>query len=284
MYQLPPVISDEEIFLYTQHDYEGVYFFNAKVWQLAHLEIYELQEIFRQKDDSFKDILNAIRVGRLTPEILKTLNTRCSKPAMGMITLATTNATVASINEEKLNGLDDKEHTYMATISGDFDRNSYPTEEKLTLKVGAQIMMLKNDQDRRWVNGTIGRIFSLNKEDIKVFIDGKTYTVKPESWNKINYVLNEKTGVVEEQVIASFTQYPLRLAWAITIHKSQGQTYEKIYLDLGRGAFAHGQTYVALSRAVSLEGLFLARPIRTSDIILDPQIVNFMRSAKISTL
>lgn len=279
MYQLPPVVSDEDIFEYSQDGYEGFYFFHAHAWKETKLEVRELQEIFRQKDEDFKCILNKIRTGQVDDEVLAKLNARkiSIEGRSGIVTLATTNLTVSNLNQTKLDILDDKQYTYKATVAGDFDKSSFLTEEILTLKVGAQIMMLKNDPERRWANGTIGRIFSLGKDEVRVFIDGQSYLVKPETWSKIKYSLNETTNKIEEEVISSFTQYPLRLAWAITIHKSQGQTYEKVCINLGRGAFAHGQTYVALSRATSLEGLYLSRPIRASDIIVDPAIVEFMQ-------
>ncbi len=278
MYQLPPVVTDEDIFEYTNDGYSGFYFFHAKVWNEAHLDVRELQEIFRQKDEDFKNILNKIRTGHIDTSVLQKINTRTSGTVPpGAVVLATTNATVSYLNQQKLTSLDEKEFIYKAAVTGEFSSSEYPTEETLTLKVGAQIMMLKNDSEHRWANGTIGRIFSLSKDEIKVFIDKQTYTVKAETWSKIRYNLNETTNKIEEEVVASFTQFPLRLAWAITIHKSQGQTYEKVCIDLGRGAFAHGQTYVALSRATSLDGLFLARPLRASDIIVDPVIVGFMQ-------
>ncbi len=279
MYQLPPVVNDEDIFEYSQDGYEGFYFFHAHVWKETSLEVRELQEVFRQKDEAFKSILNKVRAGHVDEQLLCSLNTRKLpiEGRSGIVTLATTNLTVTNLNQAKLDSLDDKQYTYKASVSGDFDKSSFPTEEVLSLKVGAQIMMLKNDPERRWANGTIGRIFSLSKDEVRVFIDGQSYLVKPETWSKIKYTLNETTNKIEEEIISSFTQYPLRLAWAITIHKSQGQTYDKVCIDLGRGAFAHGQTYVALSRATSLEGLYLTRPIRASDIIVDPAIVEFMR-------
>lgn len=186
-------------------------------------------------------------------------------------------------NTIRLSKLDNKMFIYKAEIEGALDKAIFPTEEFLQLKVGAQVMFLKNDKQKRWVNGTIGIIESLSENQIRVNIDGIDYPVEQETWNKIRYYYNQQERKVEEEIISSFTQYPLRLAWAITVHKSQGQTFGSVAVDMGDGAFTHGQTYVALSRCTTIEGLFLKRDIFKEDIIIDSDIVKFMNSVKIVT-
>jgi ATP-dependent exoDNAse (exonuclease V) alpha subunit len=278
LYQLPPVI-DKELMDYFEQNYGGNFFFNADVWKKIKFEIQELTTVFRQKDEDFKAILNAIRDGTITDKQIAILNKRADVqvPLEGVITLTTTNSSAKKINETKLALLKDKEHEYKAEISGFFENNASPTEEILRLKKGAQIMLLKNDKEKRWVNGTLGYIHSLKDDEIKVNIDGNIYAVPKETWKKIRYVLNETKDVLEEEVISSFTQFPLRLAWAITIHKSQGQTYNSVAIDMGYGAFAHGHTYVGLSRSKSIEGLYLKRKISREDIIVEAKIIDFMR-------
>lgn len=281
LYQLPPVITDPELKRYFQENNDGFYFFNAHAWQGADLQIRELKKIFRQSDEEFIHILNAIRVGDVSSSILQELNDRTVReiPQSGVVTLATTNSTVAAINTRHLSSLADTEHLYTAVITGTMEESSFPTEKQLRLKKQAQVMFLKNDKDKRWANGSIGVIEELGKDEIRVSIDGTTHTVTRETWNKIRYLYNTDTQAVESETVSSFTQFPLRLAWAITIHKSQGQTYGSVVIDLGSGAFSHGQSYVALSRCRSLEGLYLKRAIYQRDIIVDPAIVHFMSKA-----
>ena len=285
LYQLPPVVTDGELDRYFKHNFGGYYFFNAKSVEESGLNIYELSYIFRQKDPEFKDILNSIRHGSIKETQLSELNkrTKTMKPDTGFITLAGHNATVSAINHKKLSELDGKEKTYEAEIWGSITESSFPTEKKLKLKVGAQVMLLKNDTEkpRRWVNGTLGIVTKLNNEIVKVSIDGVEHTILPATWDKIQYAYNAEERELTKNTVSSFKQLPVRLAWAITIHKSQGQTYQSVAIDLSDGAFAHGQTYVALSRCVSLEGLYLDSPLKRSDIIVDPDIVSFMKKAEI---
>ena len=286
LYQLPPVVNDPDLLSYFAINNGGHYFFNSNGWNGTELEIYELTQNFRQTDETFKTILNAIRTGEADDNIISALNLRASQsiPSDNVIVLATTNATVFNINSQRLNALPYSEFEFTASIDGDLDESAFPTERKLKLKPGAQIMMLKNDPKKRWVNGTIGTVDSVTAKTINVNIDGQVYPLSPETWNKIRYYFNPETRTLEEEVISSFTQFPLRLAWAITVHKSQGQTYNSIVLDLGFGAFAHGQTYVALSRCRSLETLYLKRPLKQADIIIDPAIVDFMKKANINKI
>lgn len=284
LYQLPPVVTDGELQRYFADTYGGAYFFNAPVFEALNLKIYELTNIFRQKDPRFRELLNAVRNRQNLTEALEELNQRVNIeiPDEGFVTLAGTNATVSGINHEKLARLPGETKTYKAQISGNITASSYPTEELLKLKVGAQVMMLKNDQKKpqRWVNGTLGVITQLTPNVIRVNIDGVEHSVNMETWEKIQYYYNHEEEKLEKEVVSSFTQFPMRLAWAITIHKSQGQTYESVAIDLSGGAFAHGQTYVALSRCKNLEGLYLHSPIREQDVIIDQEIIEFMSKAQ----
>jgi hypothetical protein len=285
LYQLPPVVTDGELDRYFKHNFGGYYFFNAQSIKNSDLKIYELGTIFRQKDHEFKKILNSIRNGILKESDMRALNQRLEaiKPDGGYITLAGHNATVSSINHKMLSDLPGDEKSYEAEIWGSITESSFPTEKKLKLKVGAQIMMLKNDTEkpRRWANGTLGVITKLSNDIVKVSIDGVEHTVAPATWDKIQYDYNPEERELTKTTVSSFKQLPIRLAWAITIHKSQGQTYQSVAVDLSDGAFAHGQTYVALSRCVSLEGLYLDAPIKRDDIIVDPDVVEFMKKAVI---
>jgi GTPase SAR1 family protein len=282
LYQLPPVVSDSELHKYFAHNHGGYYFFNAHAWTNMP-DIHELNNIFRQKDENFKNILNEIRHGSISDKLLNELNQRvnCQIPSDGVITLATTNNSVNGTNSFRLSQLAGKMFSYKAIIEGALDKTVFPTEEILQLKEGAQVMFLKNDREKRWVNGTVGFIESLSENEIRVNIDGIIYPVMQETWNKIRYYYNQQERKIEEEVVSSFTQYPLRLAWAITVHKSQGQTFGTIAVDMGEGAFTHGQTYVALSRCTTLEGLYLKRGILKEDIIIDSDIVKFMSLVKI---
>jgi len=283
LYQLPPVVSSRELQKYFTDTYGCVYCFNADSWKAANPEIIELSNIFRQKDSQFIDLLNTVRKGSVDDTVLIELNKRTNVeiPSSGTIILATTNRSVRDINDRRLNELAGQAYEFQAEITGQLEESAFPTEEILRLKVGAQIMMLRNDREKRWVNGTLGTIKSISGDEIKVDIDGYVYTVSPETWSKISYYYNREEQKVEEEVVSTFRQFPLRLAWAITIHKSQGQTYSSIVIDLGDGAFAHGQTYVALSRCTQLETLYLKRDVYREDVIVDSCVVAFMSARKV---
>jgi ATP-dependent DNA helicase PIF1 len=276
-YQLAPVPGDVDERAYFDDQYRSMWFFDAKIWDETDLRIYELTDIHRQKDDQFKYMLNAVRHGRVTAEIAGRLNEAGARPAPteGAITLATTNATVTRINAAALNRLPGRSLTAKAEISGEFGGRAFPADDALELKVGAQVMFLRNDAEQRWVNGTIGTVRRIDTA-VWVEVDGETHSVMPAIWEKYRYSYSASTKALKKDIVAEFTQFPLRLAWAVTIHKSQGKTYERAIVDLGSRSFAPGQTYVALSRITALEGLFLTRPLRPADIIVDPNVQRFM--------
>jgi ATP-dependent DNA helicase PIF1 len=305
-YQLAPVPPRGDELRYIEDHYRSFWFFDAKVWvgetagdgiidigrHGSELHVRELVEIHRQADPAFKAMLNAVRYGHVTADIAKILNDTGARmppdPADGehpIITLATRNDIVNNINRRHLTELVGREQTAVAEINGDFGRGdaSYPADAELKLKVGAQVMFLRNDtgsfgEPPRYVNGTIGTVTRIAGESVRVEVDGDEFDVEPAVWERFRYSYNSASKSLSRDVVAEFTQFPLRLAWAVTIHKSQGKTYDRAVIDLGSGAFAPGQTYVALSRLTSLDGLYLSRPLRPSDIRVDPDVQRFMRS------
>ncbi|MDP8252873.1 MAG: AAA family ATPase [Candidatus Kaelpia aquatica] len=283
LFQLPPVVESEAKDLMGDI-YTSPYFFSAKVFKEIDLEYIELKKIYRQKDDSFIELLNKIRIKKASEEDLDFLNSRLNydikHDSTGVVTLTTTNNQAKNINIKYLNEIDSAEYQYDAEISSKFKESSYPVEAKLRLKKGAQVMLVRNDSLKRWVNGTIAEIVNLTQSDIKVAIDGDIYSIPKVSWEKIEYSYNSLDDKIEEEIIGSFEQYPIKLAWAITIHKSQGQTFNNVIIDMGFGAFTHGQTYVALSRCRTLEGILLKSPITHSDIIFDDRVYQFQKSFK----
>ncbi|GGE93848.1 ATP-dependent DNA helicase [Mycetocola zhadangensis] len=282
-YQLAPVPGHGDERAYIADTYRSFWFFDAKVWQETQLKVIELVEIHRQADADFKHMLNAVRFGQVTAEIAGILNSTGARtpPDDGTITLATRNDIVNRINAAALAKLPGRALKAEAEVSGDFGKASYPADESLELKVGAQVMFLRNDSGgggdgQRWVNGTIGTV---TKIDVNVFVDvdGEIFEVEPVVWEKYRYSYLAATKKLKKEIVAEFTQFPLRLAWAVTIHKSQGKTYDRAIVDLGDRAFSPGQTYVALSRLTSLDGLYLSRPLRPRDIIVDKDVERFMR-------
>ena len=284
-YQLAPVPGDQEERAYFSDTYRSMWFFDARVWQEADLRIVELLQVHRQHESDFRYMLNAVRHGQVTKEIADRLNEVGARPAPddGTITLATRNDTVNRINAQALERLPGRALTAKAEISGDFGGRNYPAEESLELKVGAQVMFLRNDVGQgdgpRWVNGTIGTVTRIDST-VYVDVDGEIHEVEPTIWEKFRYSYSPETKKLTKDVVAEFTQFPLRLAWAVTIHKSQGKTYDAAIVDLGTRAFTSGQTYVALSRITTLDGLYLTRPLRPSDITVDPDVERFMRDAR----
>ena len=282
-YQLAPVPGENDERAYFADHYRSMWFFDAKVWDEADLRIFELTTIHRQHELEFKQLLTAVRHGQVTAEMAGRLNEVGARPAPtdGAITLATTNAAVNRINAQGLGQLPGRALSAVAEVTGDFGKRSYPADEKLELKVGAQVMFLRNDTggDRRWVNGTIGEVVKIG-DTVTVEVDGERHEVQPAVWERYKYSYSPVTKTLRKDVVAEFTQFPLRLAWAVTIHKSQGKTYDRAIVDLGPRSFAPGQTYVALSRITELEGLYLTRPLRPSDIIVDPAVQRFMSTVQ----
>lgn len=281
LFQLPPVVGRQERQV-LEAQYESPYFFSAPVWQESKLLICELNKVYRQKDDAFIDILNRVRMGQCDEYDLEKINKRVVKNIVhdeqGIITLTTTNSAAKAINSSCLKKINSQEISFESFIKGDFDARLYPTDVTLKLKVGAQVMLLKNDKEKRWVNGTLAEVSSVGPANIEVNINGEYYQMVKEKWEKIEYYFNKEENTIDEKILGYFEQFPLMLAWAVTIHKSQGQNFEDLIIDIGYGAFAHGQTYVALSRCTKLEGIKLARPIALSDIIFDKRIYKFMKN------
>lgn len=279
-YQLAPVPGDADERAYFEDQYRSMWFFDAKVWDETDLRIFELNTIHRQHEEEFKAMLNAVRHGTVTAEIAGRLNEVGARPAPGAeaITLATRNDTVNRINAAELARLPGRALTAKADITGDFGGRAFPADETLELKVGARVMFLRNDADQRWVNGTVGTVRKITST-VYVEVDGETHEVEPAVWEKYKYSYSAATKQLTRDIVAEFTQFPLRLAWAVTIHKSQGKTYDRAIVDLGQRSFAPGQTYVALSRITELDGLYLTRPLRPSDIIVDENVRRFMANA-----
>ena len=267
MFQLPPVLkrgAEGELMNDLYHT-DDCFFYKADVIKRMRLVKIEFQKVYRQEDQNFLRILENVRLNKTTPENLMHLNERVCPPAKEdgtVITLSARNCTVDGINQQRLAEIEAEEYTYEGTVTGKFEEKRFPVDLTLKLKVGAQVMFTRNDQQKRWVNGTIGTVTKLSKDEIQVTTDGgSTYVVPNCSWESYSYEYDKETRKMKKELMGTFTQYPLRLAWAITVHKSQGMTFDKLYLDLSRGMFAAGQLYVALSRVRSLDGLFLSRPI-----------------------
>ncbi|MGB9742381.1 MAG: ATP-dependent DNA helicase [bacterium] len=287
LYQLPPVVTAQEQPLFCTH-YSSPYFFDADVFQDLKFEFVQLEKVYRQQDAEFIELLNQIRTNTITEPGLALLNSRVGvqlNPTADdfVVYLTTRNEAAARINNHYLARLPGKTWQFSATISGSFDRNSYPTDYLLTLKPGAQVMMLTNDPKGRWVNGTLGRVKDIiydpdeDSELIAVqFQDRNQALVAPFTWEIFHFRYNEHRREIETEVLGTFTHYPLRLAWAVTIHKSQGKTFDRVIIDLGSGTFAPGQVYVALSRCTSFGGIALTRPVKKEHIFTDWRIVRFL--------
>jgi ATP-dependent exoDNAse (exonuclease V) alpha subunit len=280
LFQLPPIISNEEKEFFAQY-YDSPFFFSTPAYKNADFQTIQFSTIHRQNDAQFIHILNSIRSGNCDSDSLSILEKRVNPkvtPAPGTLVLTTTNALAENINNSKLRQLTHASHSYEGNLKGEFGLNGarLPSPQQLELKVGAQVMFVKNDSDGRWVNGTIGIIESLGSEEIKVRVGDTIHNVKEEKWTSLGYEFSEIEGKIVEKTLGSYTQFPLMLAWAVTIHKSQGKTLERAIIDLGNGAFAPGQLYVALSRCKSLSGIALKQPITKRDILCDPSVTEFM--------
>ena len=283
VHQLAPVAKAEEWGMLAPY-YNTTYFFGSHVLQNTPFVCVELEHIYRQHDDDFITLLNKVRDNRLDTASLTLLNSRYQPDFIahnsdGYITLTTHNYQADQINDSKLNAINSKPLAFHAAIKGTFPENTFPTKEKLILKIGAQVMFVKNDPspEKAFFNGKIGRVvgYDSQQENVTVLSDGEYITVTPLKWQNMEYSINPENQEIEEKEIGSFTQIPLRLAWAVTIHKSQGLTFDKVIVDAGQ-AFAHGQVYVALSRCTSLEGLVLKTPITPNVLVNDYEINHFV--------
>jgi ATP-dependent DNA helicase PIF1 len=281
VYQIPPVVDSTELEIYFKEQYGGPYFFRSNVFKRLQLTRITLVKNYRQKDEEFLRLLWKVRTGEVDEQTLNKLNERFIRGLSPFddshIYLCSTKKAARDRNSVFLKNLHSKKIEYAARIQGQLSCSNFPTESLLELKVGAKVMMVKNDPKGRWVNGTVGTIALLANDLILVEIDGVRYSVDREQWKNVQYRYSRSEGRIVQDEVGVFEQYPMRLAWAITIHKSQGHTIDRICVDLGNGAFAHGQTYVALSRCTSFEGIVLRRRIKASDIILDATVLEYER-------
>lgn len=286
VYQLEPVLKEEDWQL-LQPYYPSKFFFDAHVFRSFQLVCIELQKVYRQRDDKFISILDHIRTSTVTNTDLSLLNQQVGQHQpmdahQLSITLSTRRDTVDYINSLHLSKLPGDATILHGSIDGEYPENNLPTPIELEVKTGAQILFIKNDREKRWVNGTLGTIIGIgDEEDGKIYVrteQGEDVDVEQEVWNNVRYTYNQKEQKVEEEILGSFQQFPLRLAWAITIHKSQGLTFNQVKIDLSGGVFAGGQTYVALSRCRSLKGIALQEPVKKEDIYVNQEVVRFSKT------
>jgi ATP-dependent exoDNAse (exonuclease V) alpha subunit len=281
LHQLPPVVDEAEMAEHLESEYGGPFFFSiAALRDPPGTSLLELEQVFRQRDETLLRVLNRIREGDANEADLAVLNEqvhpiRSLSEGEQFVILTPTNAAARRINAAYLKALPGRAYEYQAGLTGEFNQAAHPTDEILVLKPGAKVMLLRNDPDRRWVNGTIARISRLEERRVWVDVEGNEHEIEQVAWENRRYAFDRAAEKIVETVAGTFKQFPLRLAWALTIHKSQGLTLDKVYVDLGRGTFAHGQAYVALSRSRSLEGLALARQLRPSDILFDRSAMGY---------
>jgi hypothetical protein len=281
LHQLPPVVQEAEIATHLEEAHGGPFFFSiGALREGVGTYLLELSRVFRQSDEDLISVLNHVRDGNVEESHLELLNTRVAPirtlaEGEPYVILTPTNAAAQRINAAYLDALPGAPVAFPASVTGEFAQTAQPTDQTLVLKTGAKVMLLRNAPDRRWVNGTIARVARLDEKRIWINVDGKEYEVEAVTWEARRYAYDTTAQKIVETVAGTFKQFPLRLAWALTIHKSQGLTLDRVYIDLGRGTFAHGQAYVALSRCRTLEGLALARPLRPSDILFDPAAMGY---------
>ena len=290
LYQLPPV-AGPQIMRYLDDTFGGAFFFHAPAIERLRIKPYELTHVFRQKDPDFIGILNEVRDGTITDASLSRLNERAIPASQDpAVVIAPTKDVVGQMNESMLNGIDEPLFTYEASVTGEMRESDFPTQRVLRLKYGARVMMLRNDsgtvsdrpnENRRWVNGTLGQVSKLTDDQVWVQIRGVSHQLDRETWTKIQYSYDPKMKQLTKRVTAEFVQFPITLAWAVTVHKAQGATYQSVGLNLAGGMFAAGQTYVALSRCVDMNKLFLSRPIEREDIKVSNEVRVFMEDTSL---
>src|SRR3989338_9101842 len=325
LYQLPPVEKDFIPANELLHTYESPYFFDSVAFRTTKFQHIQLRQMYRQQDPVFIDILNAVRNNVATEEHLEILNQRSAEFGQKFafeqfaIYLTPHNARARKVNNFFLEKISSPLKVYTGSAAGNFEDREPPTDLHLRVKIGAQVMMLNNDAQKRWVNGTMGKVIAIRKnidlesmpeyepeleyvpDDTEYNFDvqnngddalnsdviivkleiGETVHVLPYTWEMFRFTLNRRTQKIESKSTGTFTQYPFKLAWAVTIHKAQGKTFNKVYIDLSTGTFAHGQLYVALSRCRTLEGIYLKRPVTPADILLDERVVTFLSERNI---
>jgi ATP-dependent DNA helicase PIF1 len=278
-FQLPPIVRSDELYAIKDH-YRSEHFFDAECFNQLELTAIKLEKNYRQSDEEFIKLLKYLRFGVNQQNLIDWINIKCKddekqQKNQDTISITSTNQSATNINYSRLDTLAGNDRAYQATVFGTFSEDQFPTEKYLVLKIGAQVMFVRNDKDKRWVNGTIGIVSDYADEWVEVGIGTMKVRVEKESWETHSFEFDEEEDKVVQRVVGEFVQFPLKLAWAVTIHKSQGQTFERCNIDLGRGAFVAGQTYVAFSRCKSIEGLKLLRPLRASDIICDKRVIEF---------
>jgi ATP-dependent DNA helicase PIF1 len=286
LFQLPPVVKeDEEQAIYEK--YESIYFFSAKSFkEIKSPSFYELTYSFRQSDDSnFYELLNNIRLGNDLEKTINKINGACFNPSNyeeSALIVTSRRYRADQINEEMLNTIDGPATSAKAEELGELKESELPAPRNLRIKEGAKVMFIKNDSEGRWVNGTVGKVIDCKdkkRKTIKVEVDGKTLNVKREEWNKIRYIYDDYDDEMEEEIVSSYRQFPIKLGWAVTIHKAQGLTLESCSIDLGQGAFATGQTYVALSRCKTLGSVNLYQELKKTDALVDSAIIDFHKNS-----